>query len=208
MLARRVRAALVTVLALSGLLVGQLVTGGEALAHSYLVSSAPADQESFATPPAAVVLTFNEAVSTEFSEVVVTGPDGATAQSGAPEVSGGTVTQPLAPLASAGGYDVAWRVVSADGHPITGVLTFAVTTAAPSTVDPTTAPTTTPAPTTGAGETTATESSTAAAVAQDVAPASSDGSARPLIIGLVIAVLALGAGSFALNRRRQATGHG
>jgi hypothetical protein len=56
---------------------------------------------------------------------VVTGPDGSRATSGKPRVDAATVRQPLA-TGPAGDYTVAYRVVSEDGHPVTGELTFTV----------------------------------------------------------------------------------
>jgi len=104
-----------------------VLTAGPVSAHSALQSSTPADQAELVQPPTAVTLTFNEAVDSEFSDVVVTGPDGQARQEGATQVQGSTVTQPLRPLTEDGRYDVAYRVVSADGHPITGELSFTVT---------------------------------------------------------------------------------
>ena len=60
---------------------------------------------------------FDDPVSRKFDFVAVSGPDGATYQSGDPRVMGSTVTQRLAHLGPAGTYEVAWRVVSADRAP-------------------------------------------------------------------------------------------
>jgi copper resistance protein C len=100
-----------------------------ALAHSGLVSSLPAQDAQLATSPPAVELVFDEPVSTRFSRVEVTGPDGRTWSAGEPEVSGSTVTLDLAELGPAGTYEVAYRVVSADGHPVSGTRSFALTAA-------------------------------------------------------------------------------
>jgi methionine-rich copper-binding protein CopC len=121
-----------------GVLVTQVLLGAPARAHSYLVSSTPPDGTVLSTAPAEVALTFDEPVSTRFSEVRVVGPDGGDVRAGAPRVSGATVTQPLGALGAAGGYEVSWRVVSADGHPISGTFTFTLATAG--TGGPATAP--------------------------------------------------------------------
>lgn len=111
------------------LLAAQVAAGGPASAHDYLISTSPADGRSVATSPARVTMTFNEAVSTRFSTVVVTGPKGGSWQSGGPQVLGATVTQPLRTLGPAGAYRVTWRVVSADGHPVGGAFSFTLTRA-------------------------------------------------------------------------------
>jgi LPXTG-motif cell wall-anchored protein len=111
------------------LLAAQVAGGGPASAHDYLISTTPGAGGRVASSPAQVTLTFNEAVNTRFSTVAVTGPKGGAWQSGAPQVLGGTVTQPLRTLGPAGPYRVTWRVVSADGHPVGGAFTFKLTTA-------------------------------------------------------------------------------
>jgi copper resistance protein C len=125
-----IRTRLATVFAaLALLLAAQVAGGGPASAHDYLISTSPGDGGSVATSPARVTLTFNEAVSTRFSTVLVTGPKGGSWQSGAPDILGATVNQPLRKLGPAGPYQVTWRVVSADGHPVGGSFSFTLTTA-------------------------------------------------------------------------------
>ena len=106
-----------------------LLGAGPASAHSGLRSTLPADGAQVEASPAEVVLEFDEPVSTRLSRVQVTGPAGDTWQTGEPEVSGSTVRQPLAALGPAGTYSVAYRVVSADGHPVSGTSTFTLTAA-------------------------------------------------------------------------------
>ncbi|MBK0419282.1 copper resistance protein CopC [Leucobacter sp. CSA1] len=94
-----------------------------ALAHDELVDTG------FVIDPAdgsleAVQLTFNNEVLTVGTEIVVSGPDGADAADGDPEHRGRDVLQPLTADLSEGGYDVVWRVVSSDGHPIEGAFSF------------------------------------------------------------------------------------
>ena len=71
----------------------------------------------------------------EFSEEVaspafveVTAADGTEVAAGDPQVLGATVETPLAANGPAGSYTISYRVVSADGHPVSGELTFEVTT--------------------------------------------------------------------------------
>jgi methionine-rich copper-binding protein CopC len=117
---RRLGRAAVTLLV--ALLVGVL-GAAPAAAHNRIVGSDPADGATIVRTPDAVALTFTEPAVGLGTRVVVTGPDG-TASTGAAELVDATVRQPLVPGAPAGTYAVAWRVTSADGHPITGELTF------------------------------------------------------------------------------------
>jgi len=138
---------LATVVAIS--LLGLLNFAGPAIAHTELTGSDPADGATLLTAPASVTLTFNEQVQNFAATVVVTGPDGQTYTADDPTLGGMTVTAPLAPLGSAGIYTVAYRIVSADDHPVTGQTTFAYAPAPPTTGAATTTdgrtPTTPPA---------------------------------------------------------------
>jgi methionine-rich copper-binding protein CopC len=108
------------------------------------VSSTPADGASLAKAPASVVLKFDEPVGRKFGAVVVTGPGGERVQAGALRVEGVRAIQALRPLRAAGLYHVGWRVVSADGHPVSGRLTFTLRAGAAA---PAGARTATPTPT-------------------------------------------------------------
>ena len=101
-----------------------------AAAHNELVSADPADGSMAARPPTAIVLTFREPAQTLGTAVVVTGPTGQV-QSGQPELRGTKVRQNLRPGSPAGQYRVSWRVTSADGHALTGRLSFTVAAPAP-----------------------------------------------------------------------------
>nr|WP_286216766.1 copper resistance protein CopC [Demequina sediminis] len=54
------------------------------------------------------------------------GPDGQEWGDGATTVSGATVTQRLGDGLPAGDFQVAWRSVSGDGHPVDGTFRFTV----------------------------------------------------------------------------------
>jgi len=109
-----------------------------AYAHDELKSSSPADGATLATPPAQVVLTFEEAPVELGAQVVVTGPDGSVS-AGTPRLDGDDVIQAVQPQAPAGRYTVKWRVTSDDGHPVSGTLAFTAQAAAAG-ASPTTAP--------------------------------------------------------------------
>ena len=119
-MSQRMKTAVIAILAL--LLVVSLVI--PAFAHAQLLSSQPADGDSLATAEE-VVLTFNEEISPDFVQLVATGPDGDVLD-GEPTIDGAVLTQPIRPTSN-GEYSMTYRVVSADGHPVSGELRFTLT---------------------------------------------------------------------------------
>ncbi|WP_017603960.1 copper resistance CopC family protein [Nocardiopsis alkaliphila] len=124
---RKLRTAtLITPLAAAAL----LLAPSPALAHDVLIASDPEDGATLETVPEEVLLTFNNspAEGGGGSAIVVTGPDGETQyEDGELTFDGPNVSVDLAPLDEAGEYDISYRVVSSDGHPIQDTLTFTVT---------------------------------------------------------------------------------
>lgn len=106
--------------------VALLATAAPASAHDKLVSSDPASDQTLAEAPATVSLTYSADVLDMGAAVVVTDGDGTDWVSDAPAVDGATVTAALDADMPDGGYEIRWRVVSSDGHPITGIVPFAV----------------------------------------------------------------------------------
>jgi copper resistance protein C len=103
---------------------------GPAYAHDTLVSATPADGAAVPAPRR-VELVFDDVVLDRYGQLAVTGPDGRRYDRGAPEVLDTTIAVPLAPLPVTGRYTVAYRIVSADGHPVSGEVRFTVTAPAP-----------------------------------------------------------------------------
>lgn len=97
---------------------------GPALAHTSLIASDPADGAVLTAAPATVTLTFDEPLAAFEPLLTVTGPDGVSYQSGSPTVDGPRLSSPVSTLPVAGTYTVAYRVVSEDGHPVDGTLSF------------------------------------------------------------------------------------
>lgn len=124
---RLLRAIAVTLLAGTALLVG----AAPAFAHTRLESSDPADGASLDTGPQRVSLTFSETMSAEFTALTVIGPDQGAYQTGPISAQGNTVSAAVLPLGPAGRYEIGYRVVSEDGHPVTGSVAFTLTTAGP-----------------------------------------------------------------------------
>jgi methionine-rich copper-binding protein CopC len=164
----------VAVILLAGLAL--LLGAAPALAHTRLQSSDPADGASLDTAPEHVALTFNEEMSPGFSTITVIGPDGAHYETGEVGAEGGTVSTAVLPLGPAGQYKIGYRVVSADGHPVAGEVSFTLTTPGPATSAPAPAPSAAPA--------------ASAAPAPVAAPAESDGGMPvwPWILGAVVLV--------------------
>jgi methionine-rich copper-binding protein CopC len=107
------------------LALGALVaTSAPASAHAELESADPADGSTVSTAPRSVTLTFGEDLQPAGRALVVTGPDGARVDDGKAVVSGVRLSVDLVPLTTPGRYNVVYRVVSADGHPVSGELSF------------------------------------------------------------------------------------
>ena len=116
--------------AVAGVSLAGVLWAGPAAAHSVLLATSPARGGTVPTAPTKVVLTFNEMPQGEFSTIHVTGPDGVRRDDGHVQVLNDLVTEPLAGSRPAGRYVVDWRVVSADGHPVSGEFTFTAQSAA------------------------------------------------------------------------------
>jgi methionine-rich copper-binding protein CopC len=99
--------------------------GGPAFAHDVLVGSAPASGVTLTSGPGAVRFDFNAPVRQGPNTITVIGPDGTHWERTAnATVNGNSVSTPVAPLGPAGVYTAGYRIVSADGHPVTGEITF------------------------------------------------------------------------------------
>lgn len=118
---------------LAALLLALLVVLGSArpaAAHAELVSSTPSDGAALAEAPTSVELRFNESVGLIEGAIRLLTTDGDPTPLSA-TATDTTVTVELPELPADATYAVAYRVVSADGHPVSGVLTFSVGDAAP-----------------------------------------------------------------------------
>jgi methionine-rich copper-binding protein CopC len=104
-----------------------VVSTGVAAAHAKLESMTPVDGSSMAAPPTKVILTFNEPIGSNGTQVQVKAPSGTNVANGDVQVIDNTVTQPVGAMIEAGKYTIEARVVSADGHPITITGSFTVT---------------------------------------------------------------------------------
>lgn len=130
-----------------------LAAPSPAAAHDVLIGTAPKARSTVTASRSTVKLTFNDAVQTSFAEVVVTDGAGDKLSLGKPNVVDDTVTQRIQPFRDAGDYRVSWRIVSADGHPVSGTFTFTVSKSAVSTASPAESTPASPAATEQAGGT-------------------------------------------------------
>jgi len=202
------------VAAVAALVVGPLVSPSSASAtpvsyavslvpsHSALVSVVPADQAVLTSGPTELVLTFNEDISPRFAQLALNRAGAVVA------LTSTTVTGPVlrATLADPGPgtYRIAFRVVSADGHPISGETRFTVT--AP-TQPPTTSgqPSSTPsfaAPTTGSNPAPGTATVTMPGAAPSAGTQGQDGLIWLYVGGALLALAALTAVWESRRRRR------
>ncbi|KUL26598.1 copper resistance CopC/CopD family protein [Streptomyces regalis] len=115
---------------LGPLLVLLLLGGtGPASAHAALRATDPEDGSLLKSAPRHLTLTFTESVGLLDDSFRVLDPDGRRLRTGEPQHaqgSGDTARVTLPAKLAQGTYTVAWRVVSADSHPVSGAFTFSV----------------------------------------------------------------------------------
>jgi hypothetical protein len=167
---------------------------GAASAHDVLISSSPADNATVTTAPSSLQFTFDQPVQNFDPVVSLVGPDGRQYATGTPSVSGNVLTGTV-DAGPTGRYTAAYRIVSADGHPVTGEIHF--TLAGDGAASPgTTAGGATAAP--SAGDVGASPS---AAAATAPPAATSSGLSAWLWIGLAIAAVVIAVAALLLLRR-------
>ncbi len=173
-------------------------------AHADLQVSTPEDGESLRVAPEKIRLTFSEELFEELVEISILDAAGdlySTIEVEQTPPPGTDVIFPWPPQAPPGEYSIAYRVVSADGHPVTGTISFsyAATTPEPSSSDSTpSAQSSTPAssPTASAPSASPTnESSTSSST--------DSSSGTPLVVLGVVLLLGVIAASAIIVRARQ-----
>ncbi|MBP2391887.1 copper resistance CopC family protein [Aeromicrobium fastidiosum] len=108
------------------LVTAALVLGaGPASAHAALVGTDPEDGSTLAAAPSSITFTFNENVSRR-AQVAVAAPDGSQVKVTGVRGLDNTVSAKLADVGQRGTYSASYRVVSADGHPVTGTIAYDV----------------------------------------------------------------------------------
>jgi copper transport protein len=107
-----------------------LLFASPAAAHAELVNTTPANGEQLTKPPTEIQMTYTESVNLIDDGIRLVDNAGDTVRTPVPTVDAQTVTWPMPADLPEGSYVVTWRVVSADGHPISGAFSFGVGTAA------------------------------------------------------------------------------
>ena len=124
------RRAVVAVTGMVGVLLGVLVwTAPAASAHATVSSTDPGQGSVVKTAPSQVSVVFDEAVEIQFGALRVFSPGGQRVDAGDVSHAPGhadTVTVGLKGGLAEGTYTVAWRVISADSHPVAGGFTFSI----------------------------------------------------------------------------------
>ena len=100
---------------------------GPASAHAGLSGSDPGDGASLQSLPSTISFTFTENIGNAF--VAVTAPDGTTVETSEPSAVDRSVSvEGITDPGQQGVYSASYRVVSSDGHPVAGTITFTVLT--------------------------------------------------------------------------------
>lgn len=129
----RLRAAVALVLLVLPVLL--LGTAAPAAAHASLIGSDPAQGAVLEAAPGAVTFTFTESVSAVPDSTRVMDAGGVVVPSSV-SASGPELTVSLDGPVGDGTLVILWRVVSADGHPVSGTLTFSVGAASDAALPP------------------------------------------------------------------------
>lgn len=163
-----------------------LAIAAPASAHDELVSSDPASGQRMPEAPASVSLSFSADVLTIGAAIIVVDQSGTDWAIGEPSIDAGTVTVALAPGMPDAGYEVRWRVVSADGHPVSGLVPFTVGDGSPLTHEDT-------------------SNATAASAGPTSSTPEGEGVPRMVLVGVIGGVIAAAVffGIHFINRRRQ-----
>lgn len=119
-------------LALGAVAVILFAAPSPAAAHNSLLSSDPADGAVLTSAPTQITWTFDKSVPLDSMTVTLTDPSGArTDVQGSFHGAAGEsqVVTPLPPLGD-GAVSLRWKLVGADGHPITGRVEFSISASA------------------------------------------------------------------------------
>ena len=100
-----------------------------AQAHTSLASSVPAKNSTIKAMPKTIALTFDEKLikiaGKNISKFSVTGPDGKEIKLGPTTLTNQIISASvLEPKPKSGTYKINYRVISGDGHPVSGTIKF------------------------------------------------------------------------------------
>lgn len=157
-----------------------------AMAHTGLESSTPKEGAALSAAPTEVVLNFDEELLENTVKVVAhLAGEKTNVLDDVAEANGKTVNVPWPQNLAGGTYEVAYRIVSADGHPVTGTLTFSYVTSSSSA-------TTSPSPSASPSESPSTSPVETLTPSPSATPAATTSGTSPIvviIIGLIIGIV-------------------
>ena len=189
-----------------------------ASAHADLQVSTPEDGESLEIAPEEIRLTFSEELFEELVEISIldaTGDLYSTIEVEQTPPPGTDVIFPWPTQTPPGEYSIAYRVVSADGHPVTGTISFSYAATAPQSSPSDSAPEPTPSDSTPSAESstpsaspaapspTASSPSPSSATESSTSSSTDSSSGTPLVILGVVLLLGVIATSAIIARARQ-----
>ena len=184
-----------------------LVLVSPARAHAELTSSDPQDGATLASAPSTISFTFGEEILRQGNAVTLT--DVAAEERlpvGPVDVDGDTVSVTWPESSPAGEFRAAFRVVSADGHPISGTITFTVEQAVgadPATGSPTQAATQSAAPSATQSAAPSPSGTVAPGTTSETAAVGSDSAMAVWVVGIgVAALVAMGVAVWTRRRSR------
>lgn len=102
-----------------------------ASAHDQLLQSNPAENTVLDSAPSEITLTYSDSVLTVGAIVMLVDEDQKNWVHDDPILDGPTVTALVNGELPDGAYEIRWRVVSIDGHPISGIIPFTIGDAEP-----------------------------------------------------------------------------
>ena len=121
--ARLRRALMASLLACAAL----VLLAAPASAHAQLVSTDPAAGAQLPAPPASATVVFDEQIQARADGLQLHDGSGSRVDHGGLQhINGGRGLKLPLPKLGDGGYVLTWRIVSADGHPVSGGTTFRV----------------------------------------------------------------------------------
>ncbi len=112
--------------AVAGLSLLMLWSVAPAAAHAQLIGSTPEADEVLDAAPSEIELEFNEVLIETGSTMLLIDSEGENRVAGDAVLDGRFVRADVAPDLPDGSYEIRWRVVSADGHPINGRIPFSI----------------------------------------------------------------------------------
>ncbi|WP_326564460.1 copper resistance CopC family protein [Micromonospora peucetia] len=186
-----------------------LVPATPAAAHNTLRAASPADGAHLTTPPTRITLEFAQRLDPTFTTIALTDAVGRKIPTGAPAVDGTKGTVTIDETLGEDTYTVAFRIVSADGHPVQGSYRFTVAGgvgAAPETTGASSAPQTGGAPVSSGGPTAtaaATDSGAAPSTAAAATGSGGFGAGAAALVAAGVLVAVVGGAALLLRRRRE-----